>query len=65
MKLADVKNNPEIMQKLRWDLTPQTASINGYLIPWQTVNAYEFQLIKNIKAKENIPKRGENHEDNC
>ena len=35
VKLADVKNNPEIMQKLRWDLTPQTASIGKFEITCQ------------------------------
>ena len=50
MKLADVKKT-EIMQKLRWDLTPQTASINGYLISWQTVNAYEFPTNKKHKSQ--------------
>ena len=29
-----------------------------------TATAYEFKRVKNIKAKENIPKQGENHEDN-
>ena len=30
MKLEEVKNNPEIMSQLRWDLTPQTASIGDH-----------------------------------
>ena len=63
MKLAGVKNNPEIMQKL--SLGPDAASSNGYLIPWQTVTTYEFQKLINIKAKENTPKRGENDEQSC
>jgi hypothetical protein len=32
MKLADVKNNPDIMANLRWDLTPETANIGEYTI---------------------------------
>ena len=36
MKLEEVKNNPEIMSHLRWDLTPQTANIpEGYIIEKQ------------------------------
>ena len=30
MKLQDVKNNPEILGKLRWDLTPQTGNISSF-----------------------------------
>jgi hypothetical protein len=39
--------------------------INGSWNPEQIVTAYEFKLLKNIKAKENIPKRGENYEESC
>ena len=36
MKLEEIKNNPEIMTQLRWDLTPQTANIpEGYTITKQ------------------------------
>ena len=36
MKLEEIKNNPEIMSQLRWDLTPQTANIpEGYIITKQ------------------------------
>jgi hypothetical protein len=35
MKLKEVKNNPEIMAHLRWDLTPQTANIGSYEINCQ------------------------------
>jgi hypothetical protein len=30
MKLEEIKNNPEIMNQLRWDLTPQTASVGNH-----------------------------------
>lgn len=32
MKLQDVKNNPEILEKLRWDLTPQTANVSSFQV---------------------------------
>ena len=32
MKLEEIKNNPEILANLRWDLTPQTANIGSYEI---------------------------------
>jgi len=32
MKFEEVKNNPEIMSQLRWDLTPQNANLSGYEI---------------------------------
>lgn len=35
MKLSEIKNNPEILSNLRWDLTPQTASITGYTLTSQ------------------------------
>lgn len=36
MKFEEIKNNPEILVNLRWDLTPQTAGIpNGYTITCQ------------------------------
>jgi hypothetical protein len=32
MKFEEIKNNPEIISQLRWDLTPQTANLSGYEI---------------------------------
>jgi hypothetical protein len=35
MKLSEIRNNPEILANLRWDLTPQTSSITGYTLTSQ------------------------------
>ena len=44
MKFEDIKNNKEIMGKLRWDLTPQTANIVSY-----EVNSPEdFERLKQL-----------------
>jgi len=34
--LEEVKNSPEIMSHLRWDLTPQTANISSYIVACQS-----------------------------
>ena len=35
MKVKEIQENREIMQGLRWDLTPQTGNISGYVITCQ------------------------------
>lgn len=47
MKLSEIRNNPEILANLRWDLTPQSASITGYTLTSQA----DFDRLNELLAK--------------
>src|SRR5690554_2885193 len=47
MKLSEIRNNPEILANLRWDLTPQSASITGYTLTSQA----DFDRLNELLAQ--------------